>query len=84
MEKLIIRGIVIVCCTVIIAIALSLFMYAKSDGKVDYCYILYNNDSTIHLPSYVIMGHRSWRIDIRMAIASSVDEANAKRQILCP
>jgi hypothetical protein len=55
-----------------------------SDGRVDYCRILYDNDSSIHLPAYRVIGHRAWRPDIDIAVTISADDAEAKRKALCP
>ena len=68
----------------IVAGALCLVMCARSDGAVDYCRVIYNNDSSIHLPVYIVEGHRNWRPDIRVAIAQTAEEAEAKRKALCP
>lgn len=64
--------------------AACLFMCARSDGRVDYCRIVYHNENNVQLPIYVIEGHRNWRPDIRMAVATSAEEAEAKRKALCP
>lgn len=61
-----------------------LVMCARSDGRVDYCRVIYHNENNVQLPVYVIEGHRNWRPDIRMAVATSSDEAEAKLKALCP
>lgn len=57
---------------------------ARTDGRVDYCRVLYYNENNVQLPVYIVEGHRPWRTDIRMAITTSADEAEAKRKLLCP
>lgn len=57
---------------------------ARSDGRIDYCRVIYNNDSSVHLPVYIIEGHRNWRPDVRVAVATTADQAEAERKALCP
>ena len=62
----------------------SLFMVAKSDGRVDYCRVVYYNENNVQLPVYIVEGHRNWRPDIRMAITRTAEEAESQRKALCP
>lgn len=53
----------------------------RADGRVDYCRIIYDNDSAIHLPVYRVVGHRNWRPDINVAVASTAEEAATSRYV---
>lgn len=74
-------GAFVVACVVILG---CLFMVARTDGRVDYCRVVYYNENNVQLPVYIVEGHRSWRPDIRMAITRSAEEAEAQRKALCP
>ncbi len=56
----------------------------NSDGKVDYCWVEYNNSSSIHPPAYRVIGHRKWRPDVDVAVTISAEDAASKMQTLCP
>jgi len=56
----------------------------NSNGKVDYCRVVYDNSSSIHPPAYRIIGHRNWRPDIDVAVTISAEDAAFKMQTLCP
>lgn len=84
MDNVIGWGIVGVVALGILAGAASLFMVARSDGRVDYCRVVYYNENNVQLPVYIVEGHRNWRPDIRMAITRSAEDAEAQRKALCP
>ncbi len=67
----------------IVAGAVCLVNVAKSDGRVDYCRVLYDN-SSYALPAYRIVGHRNWRGDIDVAVTTSAEDAAVKLKTLCP
>jgi hypothetical protein len=54
---------------------------ARSDGKIDHCWIEFAQYQT---PHYEIKGHRDWRSDVTIASEATVEEAEAKRKLLCP
>ena len=62
----------------------ALIQVMNSNGRVDYCRVLYDNDSAKHPPAYRVIGHRNWHPDIDVAMALSAEEAAAKMQTLCP
>jgi hypothetical protein len=53
-------------------------MWAKSDGRVNYCYI--TEDEAI----YRVVGHRNWRPDVTLATALTAEDAKSKMALVCP
>lgn len=73
-----------VCIIGLIAGGACLINVGTSSGKVDYCRIEYDNDSSIHLPAYRIIGHRAWRPDVNVAVVGTAEDAALKVKTLCP
>lgn len=69
--------------TVVVALLLAIMALAIfSDGKIDYCKVLWNKDNA---KNYQLIGHRPWRTDEVIAsnletIEDAIDKAN---QISC-
>ena len=55
-----------------------------SDGRIDYCYIDNIKGSTTG--GYEIIGHRPWRPDAHLGVASGPEAANEvlKNSLACP
>jgi hypothetical protein len=61
---------------IVIALAFCGFCLVKvvsTDGQVDYCYVDNINGRT---GGYEVIGHRPWRPDAHLGVASSPDSAN--------
>lgn len=70
--------------TALVIFTMCMVQVARSDGRVDYCRVVYYGEDNVQPPVYVVEGHRSWRPDIRIAIARSAEDAEAQRKVLCP
>lgn len=67
--------------SVLIGVAVIVGMIARSDGKIDHCWVELAQYQT---PSYAARGHRNWQPNVTIAIAPTAEEAEAKRKLLCP
>jgi hypothetical protein len=83
-ERVVFWGIFGIITAGILAGAACLFNCARSDGRIDYCRVIYYNENNVQLPVYIVEGHRPWRPDVRVAITTNADDAEAKRKALCP
>lgn len=76
---------IVICAAGCLALAtFFIVVTARSDGRIDYCYVEYNNDSSIHPPVWVVYGHRNWRSDQRITTAVSAEDAAVKKKEMCP
>lgn len=83
-DKVVFWGITGVIAATLIAGATCLFNVARSDGRIQYCRVVYYNENNVQLPVYIVEGYRPWRPDVRVAITNSAEDAEAKRKALCP
>jgi len=58
---------------------------ATASGQIDGCIVKEYDRSNEHTgPLYVLEGHRSWRVDEKLLISKSREEAEIKRLEICP
>lgn len=69
---------IVAVCVGVILISCAIYLSASSTGRVDYCQV----EGT--LGGYTIRGHRNWRPDVIIAVASNVQDAESIRKITCP
>lgn len=70
---------------VVVGILMLLVMTIKADGAISYCYI--DSASAIEVPKvfYKLHGYRPWRVDTKLGIFESLDEAvKASERSNCP
>ena len=69
-----------VLCTALAGATACLYNVAKSDKRIDYCYV--QIDSTTGVTK--VMGHRSWTNDTNVAIVKDFREAKEVMDAVCP
>lgn len=83
-DKVVFWGITGIIAVALIAGATCLVNVARSDGRIQYCRVIYYNENNVQLPVYIVEGYRPWRPDVRVAITTTAEDAEAKRKALCP
>ncbi len=52
-----------------------IWKYAHASGKVEYCYLRYDEPNRMSWGTNVLMGHREWRSDVEYGTFIEVQEA---------